>query len=75
MAHPRRLKKRKGKKRTFSNGELRRVESAVDGIEKDEIGGKGSLENGEREDVRLVAVEYGGHGVTLFGDDDFFGVN
>jgi len=46
-----------GRERTLGNGELRGVESAVDRIEKDEIGRKGSLKDDVREYVRLVAVE------------------
>lgn len=59
----------------MGNGELRCVESAVDRIEKDEIGRKGSLEDDVRSGVMLVAVEHGGDGVTVLGDDDFPGLN
>lgn len=46
------------------------VESAVCRIKNDEIRGNGSLENGERVYVKLVTVEYGGDGVTFFGNDE-----
>lgn len=62
---------RREKDETLGNWELHGVESAVDGIENDEIGGTGSLEDGIGVDVMLVAVEHGGDGVTVFGNDNF----
>lgn len=46
------------------------VESAVCRIKEDEIGGNGLLVNGVRVYVKLVTVEYGGDGVTFFGNDE-----